>query len=290
MEGRLPAAFAPIGTANAGGAQGGAAFGLPVGPGAATERTTLETLLTHARGAGVRGARLFGHAARRPPHSADRAHALAGLGGLVLLAAGVSAGLAVLGLVIVSAAARALGGPCLGLFLRRRPAWSLILRPLGPATRRVVAAPADRVRHLPALPRVVLGALLAGLLAPSIGAWAVAVVAAGLLAVALVAARLEQAPAPAPGGPEAEAARALVDFAAGLSASDAPDTAVLLCGGASADGGGLLSALDWWAVGPGAAAVDLVGTPQTVGDAAAALGRAGWRVRIVSPAELRSAP
>jgi len=33
-----------------------------------------------------------------------------------------------------------------------------------------------------------------------------------------------------------------------------------------------------------------VGTPQTVGDAAAALGRAGWRVRIVSPAELRSAP
>lgn len=242
-----------------------------------------------ALGAGVGGARLFGHPAGLAPHAGDLAHAVAGVVALAVASTGLAAGFFTLGAVILSAALRAVDLPSADRLLPRTVAWSVLLRPCAPGTRRMVASVADRARRVAALPRITLGALLVAMLSPFGGLAAEAAAAAGLLALAGVCAWLSRAPSPDTAGPEAAAARALVALAARLPPEDT--TAVAVCGGTSADGAGVAAILDWWGV-PSGIEVDLVGLPDAVAPAAAALTRAGWRVRVVTPSELslREAP
>ncbi len=284
----MPSATATIGAANAGGAPTDAPISLPVGGGGERERAAFESLLGRARTAGVRGARLFGHTTRAAGPVGEAAHALAGVTALATAATGLDIGLLALIGVVLSAALRALGIPALEQLLPRRAGWSLVLRPFLPTTRVVVASLADREPPVPWLPRMTLGALLIGLLATPAGAWAVVAAAGLLLAVAGVAAWLARPPRPDPAGPESVAAEALDALAARLGAVGEGATAVLVAGGASAAAGGVVAALDWWGVRPADTEVRLVGAPDTVRAAAEALGRAGWRVLVVPPPDLRS--
>jgi hypothetical protein len=284
----VPLGKATIGAANAGAAAPLTPVALPLEPGGLLERGALESLLVRARERGVVGARLFGHAAAPPPHAADAAHAAAGVVAFTAAALGLEAGLWALGAGVVSCALGAAELPCLGSLLPRRPSWSLLLRPVGAGTRRLVVAPTDRARLLPRLSLFVLGAHGVALLS-LVGPLPVRVLGAVALAsVGAVAAWLGRAPRAEADGPETIAARALLRYA---DLEHDPSVAVVLAGCSSAGGDGIASVLDWWGVPKGQVAIDLVVVPGAAPPpAAAALSAAGWAVRTISPEALRSPP
>ncbi|MES2637971.1 MAG: hypothetical protein V4850_00755 [Myxococcota bacterium] len=287
----MPLATAAIGAANAGASRGSEAILLPVDAGAPAERLALENLLVRARGSGVVGARLFGHVATPPPHAGDIAHACAALVAFAAAAAGLNAGVWLLSGIALSAALRAMGWPCLDTFLPKRPCWSLVLRPYTQKTRRIVVAATDRTRVAPRLPLVTLAAVAVALLGLAAGhtGWLVGIV--GLLGVVAAASWLGRSARVEPEGPEAAAARRL--FA--LAGRNDPTTAVVLSGCSSARGDGVVALLDWWGLRPEAVDIHFVqaeGAPvaAALSPVAAALARAGWRVRTFPPEGLPDAP
>lgn len=202
--------------------------------------------------------------------------------------AGLDAALWFLVAIALSSASRALGGPSLDLFLPSRPSWSLVLRPCTPDTRRIVVAATDRVRLAPHLPLVTLAALGVALFALAAGRGGLLVGAAGLVGVVALAAWLGRPARIDSEGPEAAAARGLLRFAE----QDDQSTAVVLAGGASARGHGIIAVLDWWGISPEKVEVFLVQPERAT--SAAGLIRAGWRVRSLAPEDLiealRSSP
>jgi hypothetical protein len=212
-------------------------------------------------------------------------HALGGVVAVGLAGAGLHVGIGLVLLLIASATARALGGRGLEQLLPRRPGWSVLVRPPVAGTRQIYVTVADRERVDLPIPRIVLGTLVLSMLAPLGGASTVAAAAVGLLGLAALAACRARPPGPAAASPEAEAADALLRFAV---APDDAAVAVIIAAGASVDAHGVASVLDWWAVAPAGVEIVLVGAGDGVARAALSLRRAGWRVSVLLPAELRS--
>lgn len=282
----MPLARAVIGAANAGAGPAPTPIPLPVDPGAPGERLVLENLLVRARAGGVVGARLFGHVATPPPHAGEAAHACAALVAFGAAAAGLDAGMWLLVAVALSSAARAMGAPCLDVFLPKRPCWSLVLRPCTPATRRVVVAATDRARVSQRFPLATLFVVGIALLALAAGRPGWLVGSAGLLGVIAVATWLGRTVRIDPEGPEAIATRRLLRLAERADTS----TAVLLAGCSSAGGDGVLAWLDWCGLDPDTVEVHLVQAQGEPSSAGAALTRAGWRVRSPPPDSLLDGP
>lgn len=151
-----------------------------------------------------------------------------------------------LGLLLLAAVHRLAGGQGLGLLALRRPSWTVLLHPPGPATRLVLFATLDRARPALLLRQVAAAGIALALFTAAWEAWTVALPLAGALAFGAAAMHLSARTAPLADAPEAAAAAALVGLAGRLPPR--PEVAILVTGSGAADGAGVLAALDWYAV------------------------------------------
>lgn len=217
---------------------------LPVLAGSGAERAAADAVLGLAASAGVSGARIFGFPGGLPGGRAEVIEAI--LAAAALACVDLSPGLAVglLGIGLVSAAQRVLGGQGLGAWWPRRPSWAVLLRRPGPETRRVLYASLDRARPDRLLRQCGLVGVLLGLLAVSLP-WSVRVGTAGALFVlAGVAARSPRV-RPVHGGPESRAVAALVD----LAREPLPDGVAVFVTSSSVEAEGVRGVLDWYGAG-----------------------------------------
>lgn len=225
---------------------------LPAPSGAAPARAAIEAVCAEARRRGLPDPKVRGFAAPPFPRADFYAHLLGGglaWGlGLFLPLVGLLGALGGLGSVL----AVRLGWHGLARF-PRVPGWTVILRPVGPDTRRVVAGALDRAAPVRFEAEIVATALSVELLQFAFdGPWwcgPVALVAGalGVFATSRVGLR----------GDPVATVDTLLELTAGLGPRQ--DVAVVLCTGTAEAGTGVRAFLDWW--GLEGAEVFLVGSP-----------------------------
>lgn len=231
---------------------------LPVAPGGDDERSVVRAVHAHAVACGLREARLFGFAGGARVGEAEAAHAASGAVAVAVGLLWAPAGLFLSGVLVLSAAVRALGGVGLGGLVPRRPSWSVLLTVPRASTRMVLVATLDRARPDLALRRVVLVLLAAALVSIVGESLPVSLALAGALVVtAGVALTWGRFPARA-GAPEAAACAALIDLAAQRQRVGLDDVAIVVTGSGATDGAGVDRALDWYGVAPGGCVVAMV--------------------------------
>lgn len=234
-------------------------------------RTLVDAIAREAARRGIVGVKVRGFGARPIQRAAEIAHALGGIGawlvGLVAPGVAIVVALALLGSLLL----RRVGLAGLGEGLPRVPAWSVLLKPPGPGTRRILAGVLDRAAPPRLELELVAGALGVEVLCLGLGApWWVAplpVVASALWALTA---------GWRAGKPDAAATiQALLDATVALA--DRQDISIVLSTGSAEAGAGVAALIDWWAL--RGVDVVLVGGPHAV----APLGRAGIPVSEVPP-------